>query len=279
LFAVTAALATSLLPLARRRPLPSLFLLTAAVVSVDLLLGARLIARSPLSGYAVAGIRFYGLGNEYEGVMIGMALLGPLAFEEQLVRHRWAQAIWLGGLLLLIGAPQVGADLGGSLAAAAGFSTTLALAAGDRRPARVGGVAVAATLVAALVFFSWDALRPASSRSHIGDFVHAVGSGGWSSAALLIRGKAAMGLRLLTSAYALIPILGVAPLLALWYHGAGRWLSTLFNERPEVRIAIGGAVVGSWVALLLNDSGVSSWMFTTVAVLMLLLDAQLRAQR
>src|SRR5439155_15380771 len=104
----------------------------------------------------------------------------------------------------------------------AGFSTALALASGHRRPARVAGVALAAMLVTSLVFFSWDALRPAPYRSHIGDFVHAVGTGGWSSAATLIRGKAAMGLRLLTSAYALIPILGVARLLGLWYHGAGR---------------------------------------------------------
>ena len=51
------------------------------------------------------------------------------------------------------------------------------------------------------------------------------------------------------------------------------------RDRKWGTCAIGGAVVGSCVALLLNDSGVSSWMFTTVAVLMLLLDEQLRAQR
>jgi hypothetical protein len=240
------------------------------------LLGGRLVAGSPLSGYAVTGIRFYGLGNEYMGVLIGMSLLGALAFEDRLRRYRWLQAGAFVALTLLIGAPAVGADFGGALAAAAGFSSAILLTRQPGRPVVALAGVLGAVLVAAAVTLAWDAARPAGERSHIGDFAHTVAIGGWSAAAPVLRGKAAMALRLVSSGFALVPILGVAPLLGLWYHGAGRWLCSLLTQRSELRAAIGGAVVGSWAALLLNDSGISAWMFITIAALALLLDEQLR---
>ena len=78
------------------------------------------------------------------------------------------------------------------------------------------------------------------------------------------------------TSYALLPLIGVAPLLALWYHGAGRWLQAQVARRPEVRAASIGALVASGAALLLNDSGISPWMFITAALLATLIDEQLR---
>ena len=84
-------------------------------------------------------------------------------------------------------------------------------------------VAAGALITTAALVFLWDALRPPPVRSHIGDFVHAVWRGGWPAAAPVLRGKAAMNLRILTSGFALIPIAVVVPLLALWFLGARRW--------------------------------------------------------
>jgi hypothetical protein len=145
-------------PFSRHRPLPWLFLITALVVASDVLLGCHLISRSPLSGYAVAGIRFYGLGNEYTGVLVGTSLLGALAFEPHLRRFRWLQAVFFLVLLLLIGSPVHGADLGGALAAAAGFGAALAAATRSRRPMRAVAVVAA----------SWASgiMAPAAGCSH-----------------------------------------------------------------------------------------------------------------
>jgi hypothetical protein len=260
-------------------PLLWLYGLTVVAVVVDLLLGGRLVARSPLSGFAVAGIRFYGVGNEYAGVLIGMGILTPLLVEERLARCRWAQAGLYLGLVALIGSPQYGANLGGPLAAAAGFAATLMLAVWPRRPLPALVVAAGALITTTAIVFLWDALRPPPARSHIGDFVHAVLRGGWPAAAPVLRGKAAMSLRILTSSFALVPIAVVAPLLALWFLGARRWLSDLFAHRPELRAATAGSMVAAWTALLCKDSGVVPWMFITASMAALLLDEQLRAPR
>ena len=41
----------------------------------DGLTGTTLVSQSVLSAYALAGIRFYGIGNEYMGLLLGGALL------------------------------------------------------------------------------------------------------------------------------------------------------------------------------------------------------------
>jgi hypothetical protein len=257
-------------------PMLWLYALTTAVVAGDLVLGGRLIARSPTSGFAVAGIRFYGVGNEYMGVLVGAGLLAPLVCEDWLARYRWAQAALFLGLLLLIGSPSFGANLGGALTGAAAFTSALLLAVRPRRPFQTACVAVGAVLAAGAAVLVWDALRPAPLRSHIGDFAQAVRSGGWLAAEPVLRRKAAMNWRILTSGFALVPILGVAPLLGVWYHGAGRWLNRLLASRPELRAATGGSLVGAGTSLLWKDSGVIPWMFIFLFMLALLLDEHLR---
>jgi hypothetical protein len=280
--AATAAIAAGLallmhaVPTWRRRPVPWLFLITSLVVALDVLQGCRLVARSPISGYAVAGIRFYGLGNEYMGVLVGTAILAGLALESQLRRFRWLQVGVFTALLLLIGSPLHGADLGGALTAAAGFGAVLILSSRHQRPIRLAGLAVVGLVITGVLFLTWDALRPEASRSHIGDFARSVTTGGWAAAGPLVTGKARMAVRLASTGYALLPLLGVAPLLGLWYHGAGRWLQALLAERPEVRAASMGAIVASLAALLFNDSGIAPWMFITVALLAVLIDEHLR---
>ena len=69
--------ATALLALL---PSPTaIFSLTALVLVGDGLTGTTLVSNSALSEYALSGIRFYGIGNEYMGVLIGGALLLCLA--------------------------------------------------------------------------------------------------------------------------------------------------------------------------------------------------------
>jgi hypothetical protein len=258
------------------KPLPWLAGLTVVIVASDLLMGGRLIARSPLSGFLVSGIRFYGVGNEYLGVMVGMGIVAPLAFEAHLPRYRWAQAALFLGLLLLIGSPRYGANFGGALAGAAGFGATLALAIWPQRPLRALLLAGGALLLAGAGALVWDALRPAAARTHIGDFAQAVWTGGWPAAAPVLRRKAAMDLRILTSGFAVVPLAAVLPLVGLWYRGAGRWVSTLLAGRPELRAVVGGALAGAWTGLFFKDSGVTPWMYIMGAMLAVLLDEQLR---
>ena len=58
----------------------AIFSVTALALLGDGVTGTRLVSNSALSEYALSGIRFYGIGNEYMGVLIGGALLASPFF-------------------------------------------------------------------------------------------------------------------------------------------------------------------------------------------------------
>lgn len=67
--------AIGLIPCIRR-----ICILTCLVIMGDAFTGTHLVAMSSLSGYWLSGIRFYGIGNEYMGVLVGLGLVSVLGF-------------------------------------------------------------------------------------------------------------------------------------------------------------------------------------------------------
>ena len=57
-------------------PIGLIFAVLAAAICIDAAFGSPLVATDLLSGFYLAGIRFYGLGNEYTGFLLGAALTG-----------------------------------------------------------------------------------------------------------------------------------------------------------------------------------------------------------
>lgn len=105
--------------------------LTVGALVCDLLLGAPLMQRSFIGYDPLIGARYYGIGNEYAGVLIGGTILFLTARRQfqhgqpnQYV-HRKLYPILFSLLLFfiwfVIAAPGLGANFGASLAAAAGF--------------------------------------------------------------------------------------------------------------------------------------------------------------
>jgi len=173
----------------RRHPLgPPIVVaaLTVVVLGVDVVLGGRLGLISMLGVQPVTAGRFHGMGNVGYGIFAvsGLLLAGFLAslLRSRPMARRSAAVLVVGvlGVLLVLvdGAPVWGADFGGvpALVVAVGV---LGLAAAEIRltPVRALLIAAAAVVVAgALMLLDW--LRPAGSRTHLGDFLQSVIDGG-----------------------------------------------------------------------------------------------------
>lgn len=72
---------------AKAEPLGVLLVFAAAAIIADAFAGSPFVSRALLSGYFLPGIRFYGVGNEYMGLVIGAGGgLRPLAPDP--ARHR-----------------------------------------------------------------------------------------------------------------------------------------------------------------------------------------------
>jgi hypothetical protein len=150
---------------------------TATVLAVDVSTGSNLQHASLLGLSPLVAGRFYGFGNIPYAIFVASALvaaaaLGQLLLDRGRSRRATAFAVAAVGVITVVvdGAPQAGADVGGILATVPGFAVLVMGVAGVRvtawRMALVGALAVAAFALIAVL----DWLRPATERTHFGEF-------------------------------------------------------------------------------------------------------------
>jgi hypothetical protein len=249
----------------RRQPLgPSLVVaaVTVAVLGVDVMTGSRLQFASLFGLSPLVGGRFYGLGNvafslfAVAAVFVAVGLAGAALRAE---RRRLAAAVTLGWGLAVAhvdGWPRFGADLGGMIAITAAFVTMAAIMPRLRWTLlRVAGVAAVAIAVPAVIAVL-DWLRPAASRSHLGDFVQSVIDG---SAGETIRRKAEANLASFGD-FLLAPLTPVvAVVFAVVVIAPERvratWVTRSYRLVPALRAGLVAVVVLAVVGFLVNDSG------------------------
>jgi hypothetical protein len=237
-----------------------LYLGTALAILADTALGARL-GRASLLGYdPLGGARYYGLGNEYMGVLLGAAVTGCAALLDlrPALRARWPWLVLapLAAAALLTGLTRFGANFGGLLGA---LATLLAawLVFRDRRIQLrsllilgAAGVAAVAAVVAV------DALRPNAETSHLGLLVRQVAAEGPAALYEVASRKLDMNFRLMRyTPWADGLVTFIAGLGLLLYRPVGL-LSQIIRANPSFTRGLWAALAGAAVTFFVNDSGV-----------------------
>ncbi len=258
------------------------FLLTA--IGVDLLSDGKLLKISLLSGYPLSGIRFYGIGNEYLGLVCGFLLLFfllPFRFSrrKKLDSSRASRlSLLLTALIfaLLCGLPKLGANAGSLVIFTVGIGTAVKLHQGNPVRWRTGLGLALMGLALALFLAALEARLLKTEASHFGAALQTAQEGGGASSLLGIVGrKIGMNLRLLCS----ISFLASAGVLAAAAQLArlrlsGEIRSFLFAH-PGLKTRFGAVGLTALTALLFKDSGVVSASFLLGTVLLGLLYALL----
>ncbi|MDO8684608.1 MAG: hypothetical protein Q7N50_14170 [Armatimonadota bacterium] len=258
--------------------LPAVIALTTAVaIVIDVLAGAYLSSYSLISTYQLRGYRFYGIGNEYAGVLIGCVMVAAIWIRQRLPsgplssRVRIAYALGFTFIALVIGLPDFGADFGGAIAAVVAFGLCYRAVAGKRVTLKsvicllVCGVVVIGALAAL------DMALRFGAGSHIGQTAEAVAGGGWLYLWGTIVRKLAFNLQLIGTRQGETALLGFTPFFMLWLWGVQRHVSARLKTKPEIANGFVAVVVGAAAALLFNDSGVVAASFILVTSVVTLL--------
>ncbi len=232
-------------------------LLGAGAIVADVVSGSRLIERAALEIGVMNGLRFYGISNPIMGGVVGMAVIGMGALAEWRPRAAWLA--WPVGVMVVLamGAPFWGANVGGAVTAAAGFAALWVL---TRRRVRGWHVAAAAGIALAGAFSPAviDSLMPEAARTHIG-----------GGAAALLSGRVDLvvdiAARKLARNYAILRVAFWSPLaaalcgLVFWglLRRGGRARAALEGRR-SLSAGIWAALIAGVVAMVVNDSGVAA---------------------
>lgn len=220
--------AVALRRLHRLAPLFAILVPTALFILIDTANGSRAMADSAIGFNTLAAARFYGLGNEPYALLAASSLfivsfLGVWLRERLVsagISSRLARTVAVGvvGLIGLIIAavdalPQYGADFGGALSYIPALLVLLILLSETRLSVRKVGLIAGVTIIAAVLIAFADWLRPASSRTHLGNFFQSILDGRLFS---VVGTKVETNLRLLTTSdYTFIVLRGILLLLVV----------------------------------------------------------------
>ncbi|TCP55415.1 hypothetical protein EV586_10367 [Tumebacillus sp. BK434] len=220
--------------------------LTVLTLLGDMLLGAPLMKESVFSYDPVVGARYYGIGNEYMGLLLGAALLllnVLLALYPG--KGKLGTLVLFFAIVLLFAAPSFGTNAGGAMAAAIGGSYAFLQVCNVRMTLRnwlwIGG---GAAVGLGLLF----ALNLGGEQTHIGRAATLLLGGNFAEVWQILQRKVELNLHLLrVSAWGKLLLLFIATLLVWRLKRAGSPF-LLHNFKTQL--------VTAAAAFLVNDSGV-----------------------
>lgn len=232
--------------------------LVVALILLDLLLGPALLNRSILGYDPIIGARFYGLGNEYMGILLGASIMGSAALWDRLPRlHLFIPTLLFFLLIaLFMGLPFLGANLGGTLTALFLFSLALLLL--KREPLRLKRILIIALfpLLLLLTFLLLEALLFKPFQSHIGKTLDLARGGGIQEIYPIITRKIGMNLKLMRWTIWTRVLLSFTLSLLLFFKQPYGPMERALKEHPHLYLGLKTAVFGSLVTMIVNDSGV-----------------------
>ncbi len=228
---------------------------------VDVLTGANLMKNSVMGYDPVSGARFYGIGNEYMGILIGTSVLFAATLYQKMMGKKTKIFILIPLSFVFITylfiSPAWGANFGGSLTALVAFTVTyLGLEGKSIKDKKIWAGIIGAGILffAALIFLNFKG--EGEMVSHVGRAMWLIRLEGGEEAMNIIHRKAAMNAKLFRySLWSRILVLFLALKGFLYYHPPGL-LRKIKEKYEKLYRGFAGIIAGSIAAILLNDSGV-----------------------
>lgn len=261
--------------------LPGLLaLITALAVLLDTVAHSRLMKESILGFSPVGGARYYGIGNEYLGILLGASVTGftiLMDWTRRKTLFSCLSILFYAAITYFVAAPWFGSNFGGGVSLSVTYLLIMLLFSRKKRSRRrIILTALAGAVLVVTVFALIDLCNVAGEQSHIGRFAANLRHHGIQAAAPIILRKVRMNLKLLEYTIwtkALLSFLAV--LLVLTYQPSGK-LAEIAGRYPLFLKGFWSAVIGSIVALLVNDSGIvaaaTSLLYPVMTVLTIVME-------
>jgi hypothetical protein len=244
--------------------------LVGAVLLGDVTTGSHLSLNSAF-GYSPTGnSRLYGISNYSYGQVAGAACLvaALVAAWMPTRRGRWLSVGVLLAVLVVLGVPVWGSDVGGVLAFTPAIGAFALLLYGLRVRVRTVALAGVATAAVIVVFGFLDLSRPPTERAHLGRLFERIGREGLEPLVSVVERKLLANLRVSTgSAWVLAIPIAVGFWVFLARHRS-HGLARIARRIPTLQAGLVAAAVAAVLGSLLNDSGaiIGGIVLTVVAV-------------
>lgn len=230
--------------------------ITLIIIVIDCVVGTPLMKNSVLSYDAIVGARYYGMGNEYQGIVIGTTIFTFTTLLTVKNISRWLIAVISVAVLLTTASPSMGANVGASISEFIAFFTLILLIYNIKIDIKKILLIVLGVLGVIGLFVVIDIVS--GSNSHLSLFVSQILENGPSAILETFTRKISMNLKLArTSIWVNILIIGITIIGILIFKPA-RQLMNISSQYPIIFKGFIANFIGCIVTLLVNDSGIVS---------------------
>ncbi len=244
--------------------------ISLAIVGIDLLgisydtLNGQYLQKISLPGnYAISGIRYYGVGNEILGIVLGFIIIGSFIIlqdlkdnqKNQKIPRRMLYVSWLW-FFLIMGWPTLGANSGSILICSVGFGLGWWVLQDKTVRAINVMLSLLTGIIISFLFAAIDRLLSGSNASQAGEALYASSHGrGVGYLLEIVDRKLKMNMHLLFSPYLLISAVSVGLLVVLIKYIGGRELMQVLKGKPLLMKGINIFGITLFIAIVFKDSG------------------------
>ncbi|HYI45729.1 MAG TPA: hypothetical protein VE174_09775, partial [Actinomycetota bacterium] len=234
-------------------------LITCGVLCVDLMTGANLQLNTVFSYSPLVAGRFAGIGNTAYSVLAAAAVIAGTLIVHRGGGSRYSLGVAASLFILVVivdGAPDFGADVGGILALVPGLGATWLLLAEKRPNVKTVLLLCVAVLAAVGVFLAVDLAQPEASQTHLARLFEDARARGSDVFVDIVQRKIETNLRVFRTTiwtYLVPPALALIALLLL--RPRNRW-ERVAERYPRLRAGLIGGLILAVFGFAVNDSGI-----------------------
>ncbi len=230
-------------------------LLTVLGLVIDTLTGQNLMKNSILGYDPIIGARYYGVGNEYMGVLIGSTLTFTTILIDRFDINRYIVFLFYAFIIITIAFPTLGANVGGTITAITAFSFASIKIAG-RNINKNSLLIIFLSIIIIVACITYIDLNIINSQSHLAGMFQQVADRGFISIYQTITRKASMNIRIMgVTVWSKVLLTTIGILCALFWRPVGA-IKKISLQYPNIVIGWSSIIVACVVSFLVNDSGV-----------------------
>ena len=239
--------------------------LTIVLIVLDSVMGTPLMKNCIMSYDAIVGARYYGVGNEYEGVTIASAVFALSVLLNYKKIPKWFTILLSVVILITSAFPSMGANVGGAISECIAYLLFIMLIFDVKLDFKKIMILGISAVVLVLIFAGLDLML--GMESHLGVFTQQILQEGPQAIFNTFGRKISMNLKLAkSSVWVNILLVGIA-VIGIFIFRPSKHMKNISNKYPMIFKGFIASMVGCLITLLVNDSGIVAAATASIYIL------------
>lgn len=240
-------------------------LITVAIIVIDSAADGFLMKNNIMSYDPIVGERYYGVGNEYGGVIMAASIFALSILIHFKKMPKYISVIIFTIILITSAYPSMGASVGGSIAGFVAYLFFILLIYDVKIDYKKIIILIVGAIAVVGLFATLDILT--SSESHLSLFVNKIHQDGIQPVISTFTRKIKMNVNIAKTSIGVVLLIIAVILAGISIMRPTKYFKKLYDDYRDIYKGFIAIFVGSIVSLVVNDTGVVALATSSIYLL------------